>query len=314
MEVDDRGGGCFGCSSDKDARGGIIASQVALPGKEWFHKVYPVELVVMLPTIRVFVTHSLPENLPLAAGSLGMGNSSSSPTRTPPTTLGRSKKPPSTTTTTNPMDHKESSSSFVYKRYLHKLPHSAFFVVKNHSESAACMACDETPCMALNQCTKCDLQLCSACAFILVHGNCRGNLKRLIAQVARWKLGYSAEFLEREAQEERASRMKELERSGGADGSHDDGGQKREGGVREAKREEEELGEMGRYMCAMSDGRLWKDNASESSSDEESLDLGQETMEDSFETALQQWSALSRGRYEEDENYTDDVEVLETPD
>ncbi|CUS15331.1 unnamed protein product [Tuber aestivum] len=223
--------------------------------------------------------------------------------------------PPGTTTTATPIDYKECSSSFIYKRYLHKLPHSAFFVVKNHSESAACMACDEAPCMALNQCTKCDLQLCSACAFILVHGNCRGNLKRLIAQVARWKLGYSVEFLEREAREERASRMKELERSGGADGNDDDDDQKEKGGVREAKGEEE-LRAAGHYMRAANDGRLWKDSdsASESSTDEESLDLSQGTMEDSFETALQQWSALDGGGYERNENYTDDVGILETLD
>jgi len=144
--------------------------------------------------------------------------------------------------------------------------------------------------MALNQCTKCDLQLCSACAFILVHGNCRGNLKRLIAQVARWKLGYSVEFLEREAEEERASRMKELERRSGMDGN--DGGDDQE--------EREKLMAMERYMCAINDGRLWKDNVSESSTDDESLDLSQETIEGSFETALQEWSALRGGGYEDE--------------
>ena len=200
--------------------------------------------------------------------------------------------PASITEMTTPIDRKESSSSFVYKRYLHKLPHSVFFIVKNHSESAACMACDERPCMALNQCTKCGLQLCSACAFILVHGNCRGNLKRLIAQVARWKLGYSVEFLEREAEEERASRMKVLERGSGADGN-DDGYHQEE--------EREELRAVERYMSAINDGRLWKDNASESSTDDESLDLSQETVEDSFETALQEWSALRGRGSEEDE-------------
>ncbi|KAG0634589.1 hypothetical protein HOY80DRAFT_985722 [Tuber brumale] len=207
--------------------------------------------------------------------------------------------PPSIAATTALIDHKESSSSFVYKRYLHKLPHSAFFVVKNHSESAACMACDETPCMALNQCTKCDLQICSACVFILVRGNCRGNLKRLIAQVARWKLGYSVEFLEREAEEERASRAK-TERVIRADGNGDDD-QKEEGEVGGVEREDERPRAVEHCMCAIDDGRLWKDNASESSTDDETLDLSQETLEDSFETALQEWSALGGGRYEGDE-------------
>ncbi|RPB02559.1 hypothetical protein L873DRAFT_1841707 [Choiromyces venosus 120613-1] len=219
---------------------------------------------------------------------------------------------PGSTTTTTLSDGKETGTSFVYKRYLHKLPHSVFFIVKNHPESAVCMACDETPCTVLNQCTKCSLQLCSACAFILVHGNCRGNLKRLIAQVARWKLGYSVEFLEREAEEERTGRMKELERGGGADGNDDD--EEKVEGVKEAEVGGEGLREMESYMCASNDGRLWKDSASESSTDDDSMDLSQENLDDSFEAALQEWSALGGGGYEEDPNYVDDVEVLETLD
>lgn len=91
-----------------------------------------------------------------------------------------------------------------YRDYLHKLPHTAFNTVKV-DENVCCMACDGFH-PTLEQCTKCGLQLCGDCSSLIVQSRCRGSLHTLIGIVARWKRGFSSQFLNREEDEVKAGR------------------------------------------------------------------------------------------------------------
>lgn len=88
-----------------------------------------------------------------------------------------------------------------YRCYLHKLPHIVFSLIDNPSTTSCCMACDDTGPFELHQCTKCGLRLCGLCVYMITDGLIRGDLRRLIEHVARWKVGYSRMFLERERAE-----------------------------------------------------------------------------------------------------------------
>lgn len=104
---------------------------------------------------------------------------------------------------TNPPSgsHDSQLNANVYKAYLHKLPHLAFCLIENPSSSSFCMACDDTTPLELHGCEKCGLTLCGMCQYLITDHLIRGDLRRLIQHVARWKLGYSQVFLEREKAE-----------------------------------------------------------------------------------------------------------------
>lgn len=70
------------------------------------------------------------------------------------------------------------------------------------------MVCDDTNPFELYACVHCGLQLCGVCQFLITDPLIRGDLKRLIQHIARWKLGYSDAFLEREEAERINERQK----------------------------------------------------------------------------------------------------------
>lgn len=88
-----------------------------------------------------------------------------------------------------------------YRCYLHKLPHIVFQLIGCPQEASCCMACDDVASFELYQCTKCNLTLCGVCVYVITDRLVRGDLRRLIEHVARWKVGYSRAFLEREKAE-----------------------------------------------------------------------------------------------------------------
>lgn len=88
--------------------------------------------------------------------------------------------------------------SNAYRCYLHRLPHVNFTLINDPPAALCCIACDDTVPIELHQCTKCGLTLCGVCVYVITDGLIRGDLRRLIEHVARWKVGYSREFLERE--------------------------------------------------------------------------------------------------------------------
>lgn len=97
-----------------------------------------------------------------------------------------------------------------YRCYLHKLPHIVFQLIGSPQETSCCMACDDIVPFELYQCTKCNLTLCGVCVYVITDRLVRGDLRRLIEHVARWKVGYSQAFLERE----KAEAVKEWEAFG----------------------------------------------------------------------------------------------------
>lgn len=98
-----------------------------------------------------------------------------------------------------------------YRCYLHKLPHIVFQPIGSQQAiTSCCMACDDIVPLELYQCTKCNLTLCGVCVYVITDRLVRGDLRRLIEHVARWKVGYSRAFLERE----KAEAVKEWETSG----------------------------------------------------------------------------------------------------
>ncbi|KAH0612326.1 uncharacterized protein H6S33_010378 [Morchella sextelata] len=95
-------------------------------------------------------------------------------------------------------------TSHLYKNYLHKLPHTHF---TEHAAPGTCLACDITTASTHYTCDGCGLALCSICHYLITEDAIRGSLRLLIQHAARWKFGYSADFLERERGE--AEREKE---------------------------------------------------------------------------------------------------------
>lgn len=97
-------------------------------------------------------------------------------------------------------DHCQPDSD-AYRCYLHKLPHVDFTLINDPPATLCCIACDDTAPIELHQCTKCGLTLCGVCVYVITDRLIRGDLRRLIEHVARWKVGYSLAFLEREKAE-----------------------------------------------------------------------------------------------------------------
>ena len=89
-------------------------------------------------------------------------------------------------------------TSSTYRNFLHNMPHTVFHP-RRRTDSVPCMACSVSPCALA--CTRCELELCESCAAYMRARLVNGNLARLISLVARWKLGYSQAFLEREHSE-----------------------------------------------------------------------------------------------------------------
>ncbi|KAI5852091.1 hypothetical protein BZA05DRAFT_451975 [Tricharina praecox] len=83
-----------------------------------------------------------------------------------------------------------------HRQYLHKRPHTYFLPALSLS---LCLACDRY--FTTHVCASCALKLCSRCAELITSRLMRGSLARLVAAVARHKLGYAEEFLERESYE-----------------------------------------------------------------------------------------------------------------
>ena len=84
------------------------------------------------------------------------------------------------------MAGRTSALAHAYREYMHKLPHCTF--VNEAFPPSTCIACDGLS--AHFRCTRCTLILCRTCVDLI--GRLGGSVHRLVAVVARWKLGYSA--------------------------------------------------------------------------------------------------------------------------
>ncbi|KAI5782931.1 hypothetical protein FPQ18DRAFT_310978 [Pyronema domesticum] len=87
-------------------------------------------------------------------------------------------------------------------------PWRDFFQVNHRHEIFALLEMKQLCCIACNiwtwvaqKCSKCDLILCSQCVNVITRSDVRGNLKFVISVQARWKFGYSQEFMDREKSE-----------------------------------------------------------------------------------------------------------------
>jgi hypothetical protein len=90
-----------------------------------------------------------------------------------------------------------------HRRYLHRLPHTAFARAATTSTVSATTTTAATACTACStlaetfQCTRCPLTLCHSCVELITSPLIRGNLGLLVSRVARWKFGFSSTFLAR---------------------------------------------------------------------------------------------------------------------
>ena len=88
-----------------------------------------------------------------------------------------------------------------HRQFLHRQPHLRFDPSPSEAPDAClCGGGGATT----HECATCALRLCDECVVLITSRLMRGSLARLVATVARHKLGYSARFLEREQREHEA--------------------------------------------------------------------------------------------------------------
>ena len=110
--------------------------------------------------------------------------------------------PPRTTCATATVN-RQSPLAHPYRRFMHKHSHTVF-TSSTPPTPLACICCDVAY-EEIFQCASCDLKLCVICKDTITTNLIRGDLRRLVAHSARWKLGYSTKLLEREQREKQVS-------------------------------------------------------------------------------------------------------------